>query len=222
MNRFKYLNIAHEREMPLDERLKDQAFTHRALVKFLGLLAYLPKITFELEDVDQSIVNKLLKYEKELLIVDDWVFSTNYDLVDKLREIAPKLNSVSRPKIQPRYYRGFSVNPGQQTMGLVDKHWFFGESLKKNIAKGDVLISEVAKPMSFTSHIPTAEIYGNIIVSIDGRKHHRQMLHITREMIVALHQITEMNSKYYTTYDESILMPMDEPLEFRIDFLPKK
>lgn len=222
----KHINqiIAMEREMDFDDRIGGKPLGHHTLIKFLGLFAQLPKLSFDEEDVNRSVVKQLLKYPKELKTLEAWIIETDYDLLDDMRKAMRVLMPICRPPRYAKYYRGIGMHEGQQTHGLVEDHWFHGGRKKEHVEVGMTFQDEPKFPTSFTYHQPTADLYGKMVLSIDGNRNHNRLLHITKELDVALLELDPSDHPlgFFASYGESIYLPDGQPLEFTIESIGKK
>lgn len=209
--------VSMEKLMLRSER--NDSFGRRVLLKIAGLFAHVPELTFDKEDVDQRIVQQLLKHDKLLQAMDDWIMEPNRDLLPKLREALRVLAPIQKMKWPKELYRGFNVGrEGQDTMGLQRAGWFGPKPV--DLRPGDKFSYVPEWPLSFTHHEGTAKSYGKVVVRTDVASNRRRLLPISNEMIMALtlrDSEEYHNPQYYMTYGEFILVPDGKPVNFVVD-----
>lgn len=210
--------IAMEKVMEMKDR--NDSIGRKVLIKILGMVAYIPKLTFDQEDVDMRIVEKMCKHPELLKVIDDWIFTPDQDLVPKLEEARRVFSAIQKPKMHPKLYRGFDVSEiDEDNMLTADKTWY--GKLNVNGKPGDKFTHVTKRALSFTHHEGTASSYGKIIATLDPAKYKNRLLDISLELCYALYEVDpsykDKKPPYYTTYGEYILMPSKEPIEFVID-----
>lgn len=214
--------ISLEKEMSLTDRLKNQEFKVRFLTKAANVFGFTPQFTFEDEDVDDAVVRTLLKNKKYLVIIDEWILDSSYELLPELIKAKEVLNSITKPKKHTKYFRGFNIDENQQTFDLATKKWF-GTRLRKDIKVGGKLEFTPTAPVSFTHFQPYAKFFGKVIISVDGLKYHNRFLHITNELVIALKELDDKDFRtkawvnYHVSEAESLFLPDGKPLEFTIE-----
>lgn len=191
----------------------------RILIRLLGMVAYIPKLTFEKSDVDMAVVEKMKKYPELLKVIDTWIFEPDQALLPKLKEAQRVFSPMQKP-ITGKLYRGFSATSmDQDTMGVTGKNFFGGAKIM--VKPGDKRSYVARRALSFTFHRGTASTFGGAVISIDSARYRSRLLNISLEMCYAIFDIesTVDHSKipYYTTYGESILLPSDQPIEFTVE-----
>lgn len=206
-------SLSLEKEATYAEVYKNSPWKNKILLQFVKLFGYLPDLAFQKEDVDWKVVDKLLKHPELLKVTQEWVTDTKHDLLPQLKEAKRVFESIQRPTVHPQYFRGFTINPAQQTNGLDKKY--------KKMALGEKWQNTPTKPVSFSWHKGTTKAYGNIIVSVDGAKNARRMLHITHEVIAATWKMDDAEFSpsddfHLFTYAESVFLPDEKPLEFTL------
>lgn len=105
-------------EVMLRSQRKD-TLGRRILIRALGMVAYVPELTYELDDVDRKIVDKMLRYPELLKAIDDWISVPDQELLLQLREAARVFTPLQRRFNYPKLFRGFDPKSIlQDTMGL--------------------------------------------------------------------------------------------------------
>jgi hypothetical protein len=206
------IKLIHERKDSLGKRV---------LIKMLGMFAYLPKLTFEEEDIDKAASEKMLKYPKLLDDIDSWISYPDPQLLSKLEEARRILSGIQAPGTYPVLYRGFNPKSVEQdTMGLQRMGWFGPKPA--SFKPGDKFSYVPVRPLSFTHHEGTASGFGNVIVSINPAKYKASLLDLSMELCYAIFEKTLREDPswkrppYYTTYGEFILLPNKKPVEFQV------
>lgn len=215
-------SLALEAIMHSDQRKVTK--THKFLLKLVGLMGNVPKMTYDREDWNPKIVERLMKYPDLLKTVADWIAEPDQkhigNLIKAFKTFAP---------IQPRYnikklYRGFNLTgSGQQALGLKTKGFF--RKKPANFVVGGKMEYVTDKAVSFTEYEVTATAFGNAIVSIDYNKYRNRLLNIDPNLIIAVSRLDDptwepQDHGYY--YAEHVLLPSPEPIEFTIEAFGKQ
>ena len=204
--------ISFEKEANFAEVYKAANWKKKILLRFVQLFGYSPQLSFQKEDVDMKIVEKMLKHKDLLTAVDKWIWETDYKLLEQLQVAKKVFGTIQKPPTHQYLYRGFSIDSGQQNTGIDEKY--------KKIKIGDKWSYTPDNPMSFSWHKGTTSAYGNIIVSADYTAISKRCLHITHEMIYALFAMdgnwNPTDDFYISTYAESVLLPDGKPIEITL------
>lgn len=205
-------SLSLEKEATYDEVYKSSNWKKKILFQLVKLFGYTPDLAFQKSDVNQEVVDKMLRHKDLLKVVDEWISDTNYQLLPQLQEAKKVFEAIQRPPVHSVLYRGFKINTGQQNSGI-DAHY-------KKMAPGAQWQYTPEKPMSFSWHKGTTKAYGNIIVTAEGSKLTKRCLHITHEMIMALFvddgDWNPSDEQYMFTYAESVFLPDNKPIEFTL------
>jgi hypothetical protein len=199
----------------------------RILIRALGMFAYLPELTFDRDDVNMGIVEKMLKHPDLLKVVDEWIFEPKPEYVPRMWEVKKAFSSYQKPSQYKKIYRGFSPSSlDQETMGL-SRQGFFGGRTSAEFQPGDKFNHVTQRPLSFTHHEGTANVFGGVVISIDPAKYANQLLDISPELCYAIMRTDMTEEKigklpYYVTYGELVLLPSDKPIEFVVESINKK
>lgn len=191
----------------------------RVLIRALGLLAYIPELTFDREDVDMKIVARMIKYPELLKAIDDWISVPDQALVPKLYEAQRVFGPMQKKTNHGKLYRGFDPKSIlQDTMGLQRKGWLGPKPADFRV--GDKFSYVTERALSFTHHEGTASVFGGVVVSIDQSRYRHQLLEISPELCYAImYGDDEEGAKkppYYVTYGELVLLPNKKPVEFQV------
>lgn len=169
-------------------------------------------LSYENEDIDREIVQKLLAYPNELQVISDWIQTPDGRLAPKLWEVKATLGGLIRPPSCGLLYRGFTPDrwyksTRQDTMGVV-----------ANNRPGDQLRYHPFRPLSFSWVQGTAEEYGDVVVSTSCDKYMDRLLFITSEMMEAIFILFDgagfESGDLRPTQAETILLPNGQDLEF--------
>lgn len=211
--------IALESVMLRSER-KD-TLLRKVLIRALGLFAYIPELTYEKEDVDYKVVEKMLRHPELLNAVGDWIFEPSQELVPKLQEAARVFTPLQKRLGYTKIYRGFNPKSIEQdTMGLQRKGWFGPKPADFKV--GDKFSYVTERALSFTYHEGTASVFGGVVVSIDPRRYSGHLLSIDLELSQAIalavdSDFDQSKLPYFVTYGELVLLPSKRPVEFKVE-----
>lgn len=191
----------------------------RILIRALGLLAYIPELTFDKEDVDMKIVQRMLKYPELLKAIDSWIEVPDQKLVAQLYEAQRVFGPMQKKTNHGKLYRGFDPRSIlQDTMGLQSKGWFGPKPSEFQV--GDKFSYVTERALSFTHHEGTASVFGGVVVCIDQNRYRGQLLEISPELCYAIMYGDDEESSnkppYYVTYGELVLLPNKKPVEFKV------
>lgn len=204
---------------------RKDTLTRRVLIAALGMVAYLPELTYEEEDVDFEIVEEMLRHPELLEAIDEWIFEPRQELLPELkkakRTFAPWQKKIRYNKL----YRGFNPKSLEQdTMGLQRKGWFGPKPADFKV--GDKFSYVTERILSFTHHEGTASVFGGVVVSIDPRKYQTDLfeidLNVCHAIAMADGKYSQRKLPFYTTYGELILFPGKRPIEFKVESINKK
>lgn len=197
----------------------------RLLIRALGLIAYIPELTFDKEDVDMKIVERMLRYPELLTAIDDWITVPDQDLLPKLREAMRVFGPMQKKTNHGKLYRGFNPKSvDQDTMGLQRRGWLGPKPAEFRV--GDKFSYVTQRALSFTHHQGTASVFGGVVISIDQNRYRGQLLEIGPELCYAIMaadtNYDESHPPYYVTYGELVLLPNNRPVEFQVVSIGKK
>lgn len=228
---------ALEKEATFDEVYKQSGLGKKVLMRFVSLFGYKPDLAFQKEDVDLNVVAKLLKRKDLLADVESWISDTDYSLLPKLEEAKRVFSPITQAKAKT-LYRGFNVTGTASSKQPEISQQRTGVDDIDAVEVGSTYQHTPDKPMSFSWHAPTADAYGDIVVSVDFNKNKNRMLHITHEMALAMFLMDDLKDGevfdpanypkekfpddfYFFTYAEAVYIPDGKPLEFTLVKKPK-
>ncbi len=197
----------------------------RLLVKALGLFVYIPELTFDKEDVDMKIVNRMLRHPELLKVIDDWISVPDQNLLPKLQEAMRVFGPMQKKTNHGKLFRGFNPKSvDQDTMGLQRRGWMGPKPADFRV--GDKFSYVTQRALSFTHHEGTASVFGGVVISIDQNRYRNQLLEICPELCYAIGEADPdyagADVPYYVTYGELILLPNKKPVEFQVVSVGKK
>jgi hypothetical protein len=193
----------------------------RILIRALGLVAYIPELTYDLADVDRRVVDRMIRHSDLLKAIDQWILLPDQELVPILREAARIFTPMQRKHNFKKIYRGFDPRSvDQDTMGLQRRGWFGPKPAEFRV--GDKFSYVTERALSFTHHEGTASVFGGVVVSIDPQRHAGHLLNIDFDLSHAISLADDSDYEkrqipYYTTYGEFILLPNKRPVDFRVE-----
>lgn len=193
----------------------------RILIRALGLVAYIPELTYNLDDVDRRVVDRMIRFPDLLKAIDQWVLMPDQELVPILREAARVFTPMQRKHNHAKIYRGFNPkSTDQDTMGLQRQGWFGPRPADFRV--GDKFSYVTERALSFTHHEGTASVFGGVVVSIDPKRYQGNLLNIDFDLSHAISLADDSDYEkrelpYYVTYGEFVLLPNKRPVDFRVE-----
>lgn len=217
-----HFGLGLEREDTFDNFVKEKPLLRRFLWRSLEVLVnrigYMPYVYFEREDVDEEVIQKLLKYPKHLNAVLIWISEIDQEQLPMLREAKKIFDSIHKAKRRDsKLYRGLNLAFYEKLHG-VDKRLF-------SMRVGETFRVIPDRLISFSSYNEVTKAYGSIVVTVDYAREEKRMLHITNEVLVAALMcdpdfpttIDEVfKSGRMFSYFESVFLPDGKPLEFTL------
>lgn len=216
-------DVAMEAIMPISQR--GVSFGTNVLLKVAGLMMAIPKATFDREDVDPKVVEKLLKYPDLLDVIASWIDSPQQELLPDLIKAHKVLSPLIPRSKAKKLYRGFKLQgTGQQALGLQVKGFF--KKKPSNFQIGSQMEYVTDKAVSFSEFESTATVFGNAVVSIDYNRYARRLLNIDPNISFAIEYKSypeeAKQRKFFLYYGEMVLLPSPEPIVFTIEAFGKQ
>jgi len=166
-------------------------------------------LTYEEEDVDLKVVERLTHHVEELEAIEAWIDWPNPELTKKLWSARSKFGSHLNGWLGVDLYRGFSLKGSQNTMGLSDRP-----------RVGDRFELQQSVPLSFSHVRGIAEDFGTIVVRLKGNKYRHRALPLTPDILEAVDKLAKWDgfekSKRKCLEAETIILPAKEPLELEV------
>jgi hypothetical protein len=211
-----------EREDTFNNFLKEKSlyrrFLWRGLEFLVNRIGYMPYAYFEREDVDEEIVQKLLKHERHLNAICKWIEDIDQEQLPMLREAKKLFEAIQKPKKRDnRLYRGLNLSFYEKLQGA--------EKSLYSMRIGETFAATPDKAMSFSSFSDVSKAYGNVIVTVNYDRESKRMLHITNEVMVAMNmsdpEAPQTIDEVFApgrrfSYFESVFLPDGKPLEFTL------
>lgn len=224
------LDVSFEKVMLASERKTTKR--QKVLLMLLGGFGYMPKMSFDLEDVDRKRVDKMMRHTKHLKTIADWINVPSQELLPALLEAKRALEPLQKKVNYGKIFRGFSPkNADQEHMGLSRAGWFGPKP--SDFRVGDKFSYVGKRALSFTHFENVAPTFGNVIVSIDYQKNKHRLFSIDYDILTAVElmddpdlyasKTDESNRwklKHFMTYGELIYLPDGKPLEYRVESRP--
>lgn len=156
----------------------------------------------DVEGLDYDIVNRFLKDERLIGVLDKWVLSPDRELQVDLLEVRDKITAIQPVTLTGKLYRGFGLVGYQDTMGLTTGR--FLPKLKSGLLNKPVLY-EVKNPISFTTNPEIALAFGRNVVSTDAEFVRDHCIVFTDELSYAVSKSRRLKTP--VTQDEVLILP---------------
>lgn len=158
-------------------------------------------VPLALDHISEEKIKRLKQHPRLLAALDQWVLFADRRLIPEMRELGRIVKALYHLPNALTLYRGFRLGGFQDTLGVPD-----------NAHVGQVLpYKSDERSLSFSTNEDIAQAFGNVVVSTTVNPNKVELLWITDELVVILHEMRNLND--IMTQHEVILLP---PIEMQM------